>query len=76
MAIDILLHEAQGLPEDALMEVVRFVKFIKSESMNRASNATPKEQAAKQTRSAGKYRGQIKMSDDFDAPLEEFRGYM
>ena len=50
MAIDILLHEAQGLPEDALMEVVRFVKFIKSESINRASNVAPKEQAAKKIR--------------------------
>ena len=76
MAIDILLHEAQGLPEDALMEVVRFVKFIKSESINRASNVAPKEQAAKKIRSVGKYCGQIKMSDDFDAPLEEFWGYM
>lgn len=45
MAIDILLHEAQGLLEDAHMEVVRFVKIIKSESINRASNAAPKEQA-------------------------------
>ena len=74
MAIDILMHEAQGLPEDALMEVVRFVKFIKAESANRTAKDTAAVQ--KKVRHAGKYRGQIKMSDDFDAPLEEFRGYM
>lgn len=74
MAIDILLHEAQGLPEDAIMEVVRFVKFIKAEGMSRSAAHVVEKQ--KKVRNAGKYRGQIKMSDDFDAPLEEFRGYM
>lgn len=77
MAIDVLLHEAQGLSEDALMEVIRFVRFIKSERENPPGKAiTTDGTAKKKIRSAGKYRGAIKMADDFDAPLEEFRGYM
>ena len=77
MAIDILLSEAQGLTEDALMEIVRFVKFLKAEGAGRLTECTSEDQAVqKKVRNAGKYRGQIAMSDDFDAPLEEFRGYM
>ena len=30
----------------------------------------------KKIRSAGKYRGQGWMADDFDAPLDDFREYM
>ena len=77
MAIDILLSEAQGLTEDALMEVVRFVKFLKAEGAGRLAGFSSDDQTVqKKVRNAGKYRGQIAMSDDFDAPLEEFRGYM
>ena len=31
MALDVLIQEAQGLTEESLMEVVRFMRFIKSE---------------------------------------------
>ena len=38
----------------------------------------PQEQSAKMTREAvfGCMRGQFKMADDFDAPLDDFKEYM
>lgn len=69
MAIDLLIKETEGLSEDKLMEVVRFVRFIKLNSIDEKNNPV-------KTRKAGKYRGQGWMADDFDAPLEDFKEYM
>ena len=73
MALELLIAEAQDMPDDALMEVVRFVRFIKEEA-RRAASAAPKEQPI--IRKAGKYRGKIVIADDFDAPLDDFKAYM
>lgn len=73
MAIDLLLQEAQGLSEESLMEVVRFMQFIKAERKNNASFAAQAEQSRRQ---AGLYQGMIRMTEDFDAPLPEFKEYM
>ncbi len=78
MGLDLLLQETKGLSEEALMEVVRFVRFMKIESanmsgfvgLNEVNNGNGK------IRTAGKYRGKGWMSDDFDAPLEDFKEYM
>ena len=72
MAIDVLVAEAQGLSEDALMEVIRFVRFIKNEKRSAISDTD----GGKAIRSAGKYRGKIQMAEDFDDPLEDFKEYM
>ena len=74
MALDLLIQEAQGLSEEALMEVVRFMKFIKAESTTQVKPSV--NQQDKIARKAGLYRGEIWMSEDFDAPLDEFREYM
>ena len=71
MAYELLLQEAQGMSEAALMEVVRFMKFIKSET-----EAAATDQPDRGARKAGTYRGKIRMADDFDAPLKEFGEYM
>ena len=76
MTLDTLLTEAQGLPEDALMEVVRFVRFIKSEIQARPSGISLSRANEKPVRTAGKYRGKIKMAEDFDEPLDEFKEYV
>lgn len=78
MALDVLIQEAQGLTEESLMEVVRFMRFIKSEHN---LHIIPSEKAVStedktRIRQAGKYRGQFHISPDFDEPLEEFREYM
>ena len=73
MAYELLLAEAQGMSEATLMEVVRFMQFIKKEKANSEISETDEKPVI---RKAGKYRGQIVIADDFDAPLEEFREYM
>ena len=74
MALDLILQEAQGLSEESLMEVIRFMKFIKAEGMKAADAKSEMEYS--KVRKAGLYRGQIWMADDFDAPLSEFKEYM
>ena len=74
MALDILLQEAQDLSEETLMEVVRFMRFIKTENAKPSGDHTLDD--AGRLRKAGLYRGQIRMSQDFDAPMPEFREYM
>ena len=73
MTIDILEKEAVGMSEETLMEVVRFMRFIKLKDL---STKSTEKKASKVLRSGGKYRGQGWMADDFDEPLEEFREYM
>ncbi len=74
MALELLIAEAQGLSEDALMEAVRFLRFLKTEN---GRMAAPVPEAQKPViRRAGKYRGQIALAEDFDAPLDEFKEYI
>ena len=78
IALDLLLEEAQGMSEASLMEVVRFMRFVKMEN-----NGNPEEPVSHYAegssnviRKPGLYKGLIKMADDFDAPLEDFKEYM
>ena len=75
MPLDLLVAEAEGMTDDAIMEVVRFMKFIKIEqrsSMSASLNNT------KHLREAGYFKNTGKgwMADDFDEPLEDFKEYM
>lgn len=74
MAIELLLNEAQGMSEEALMEVIRFMRFIKVDSMDNSSSDSDTVQGVRKYRTAGSYRGQIKMSEDFDEPIDDFIG--
>ena len=76
MTLDILLSEAQELPEDVLMEVVRFVRFMKTEIQTISSTSNDGCENRKIIQTAGKYRGKIKISEDFDEPLDEFKEYL
>ena len=68
MALDLLLEEAQGMSEASLMEVVRFMRFVKSENKkNSAESASPDVEGSSHViRKPGLYKGQIKMADDFE----------
>ena len=74
MALELLLEEAQGMSEEDLMEVIRFMRFIKAGSRRVAAPVSESEKPV--LRKAGKYRGKIVIADDFDEPLEEFKEYM
>ena len=78
MAYEMLLQEAQGMSEDALMEVIRFMRFIKLEGRAAIERKTSEADSDRKNwiRRPGGLSGKIVMSDDFDAPLEEFREYM
>lgn len=78
MAIDILLQETKGLSDEALMEIVRFVRFMKSETsdISRQESENHDSSVKPVRRKGGKYRGQGWMASDFNAPMEEFREYM
>ena len=73
MAIDLLIQETQGLSDEMLIEVVHFVQFLKQK---RADSSNTENLAAKRRRLIGKYAGKIQISEDFDAPLDDFKEYM
>lgn len=78
MAYEMLMQEAQGMSEDALMGVIRFMRFIKGESKAEAPQSAAEQltDRSKWIRIPGGLSGKIIMSDDFDAPLDEFKEYM
>lgn len=59
--------EINSLPLNLRQEVADFVAFLKTKHQN-----TPK----LKSREFGYARGKIKLSDDFDEPLEMFSAYM
>ncbi len=56
-----------SLPENLKQEVVDFIDFLVEKSHAKKEKKVPK---------AGSAKGLIKMSPDFDEPLEEFKAYM
>ena len=79
MSYELLMQEAQGLSEDELMEVVRFMKFIKTESLIEFPQKQPLIQNSGKSqwvRTPGGLSGRIVMSEDFDDPIPGFEEYM
>ena len=67
MPLDMLIAEAKGMSDEAIMDVLHYTRFIKVEY---SRSALPVSEADKpRIRKAGKYKGKIVMADDFDAPL-------
>ena len=78
MAYELLIQEAQGMSEASLMEVVRFMRFIKSERRAESSHLSTEQEKDRSMwiRKPGGLNGKVRMSKDFDAPLDEFQEYM
>ena len=72
MTIETLIREAQGTSEEILDKVIRYLKYLKMEDAGR--NAS--EPGGQKRRPYGIYQGQIKMSEDFNALLDDFKEYM
>jgi Protein of unknown function (DUF2281) len=62
-----LIKEIETLPLELRKEVEDFVSFLKIKYFK--SNQISK-------REYGFAKGKVKMSDDFDAPLDDFKEYM
>ena len=77
MPIDALIQEAKGMTDDTLMEVIHYMQYLKIAPLRRNSYmVTPTSQNRNVYRKPGLYKGQIKMAEGFDEPLEDFKEYM
>lgn len=65
-----LTHKIEMLPSDLKKEVSDFVDFLIQKSKRK------EDKIATGKRKAGSAKGLIKMSEDFDAPLDDFKDYM
>ncbi len=63
-----LYTQINNLPSNLKQEVLDFVQFLEMK--------LKKEEKLKKSRRFGALKGKIKMSDDFDEPLADFKEYM
>lgn len=63
-----ILAQIQQLPEQLKQEVLDYAEFLQKKYA--AQNQKRK------NRKAGSAKGKYKLAPDFDAPLEDFEGYM
>ena len=73
MPLDLIVQEAEGMSDEALMEVVRYMRFIKTETIR---NETETRTGKRRKRTGSICHGQIHIADDFDAPISDFQEYM
>lgn len=64
-----LIASLEKLPEQLQQEVLHYAEFLATKYVQNNSQ-TPKR------RQAGTMQGMFEMSEDFDAPLEDFQEYM
>lgn len=62
-----LYNKINSLPENLKKEVQDFVEFLQTKT---------KKDPAKKPRTFGALKGKIKMTEDFDAPIDDFKDYM
>ena len=75
MPLELLLQEAKGMTDDAIMEVIHYMQFLKiAPARSTFDSISSKEKTS--YRKPGLYKGQIIMADGFDDPLDEFKEYM
>lgn len=78
MSLDALVKEAQGLPDDLLMNAVYYLKFLKfTAAENAGASSLPQEkEKEKKKRKAGILKGKLTIPASFDDPLDDFEEYM
>ena len=74
MPLEMLIQEAQGMSDEAIMEVIHFMQFLKIAP--RAASAGSDTSEKKIYRKPGLYKDQIVMLAGFDEPLDDFEEYM
>ena len=73
MTREALIEAIHGLPDSSMIILEKFVRFLMSENAQNTDNAPNN---TKKYGEAGGFEGCIQISDDFDAPLEDFKEYM
>ena len=72
-----IINEASILSEEKLRMLFQFAKFLSSSAYDQERNETVNKNLSwKRKKIAGRLKGKIWMSDDFDAPLDDFEEYM
>ncbi len=66
-----LYFKFSTLPDELKGEVIDFIEFLQKKYISKQIN-----QNEKPKRKSGLAKGLIKMKDDFDEPLEDFKDYM
>ena len=72
MTYNILMQEVEGISEDLMQEVIRFIRFLKTE----ISQGNSKEASTSGIRFDVFKGGLDFISDDFDSSLETFEEYV
>ena len=62
-----LYNKINSLPENLKKEVQDFVEFLQSKTLK---------ESGEKPRTFGCLKGKIKVAEDFDAPLDDFKAYM
>ncbi|MBC8041913.1 MAG: type II toxin-antitoxin system prevent-host-death family antitoxin [Rhizobacter sp.] len=76
MTKELSLSEALPQLEALIAQAKAGDEIILTESGKPVVRVSPVLEASMQNRKAGSAKGQVWMSDDFDAPLEDFKDYM
>lgn len=63
-----LIRQINSLPQSLRQEVYDFVEFLKSKGNKNLKKKKPRE--------FGLLKDKITLSEDFDEPLDDFKGYM
>ena len=73
MAYDVLIDAVQGLSEESVMDVIKYIDFVKYKS--NVTGVSEKDNIKKK-RTIGTMKGKIHMAEDFDDIPEGFKEYM
>lgn len=67
-----ILESLKQLPDSLQQEVLHYIEFLKS----RYATPEPQPTQSKKRQALGAWKGKIKMTEDFDEPLEDLKDYM
>jgi phosphoribosylpyrophosphate synthetase len=72
-SLQTLINEISALPQDQLNEVYVFITHL---VQTQATDNNLEKIRQKRLSVKGCMKGKVRIADDFDAPLEDFREYM
>jgi len=68
MKEQLIISKIKQLPEESQLQIMNFIEFL-LQQYNKSATQSKKP-------IFGSLKGSFKMSEDFDAPLEDFKDYM
>ncbi len=79
MPLEALVKSCTGLPDKYVEMAVSYIHFLQSQYQQERASEPAKKTAGNGKpilRTPGMLKGKITVSDDFDAPLDDFKDYM